>query len=351
MSDRQIIYDQEQGTVGDVLQMQQNYYIGLSRLMGQLINYPALGGFLCTPTSPASFGVNIGDGEIYSQEVTDATDYGVAPNDIAADPTLIVKQGIYYAGTFSAPAPVTIGYSINYLIQVGFEETDGSPQSRIFFTGPALTVNTVRQDLGVVQIKAGTAATTGTQVTPTPDVDFVGAWVITVNYGDTAVLSGAISQYPNAPFFGASYGGAIQNMVQAPPFAAPAYVMTANLVSTQTISASPVTLQFIATTPDNPQGWWDNTTFTFTPTFPCTVIFSLGLQYDNTGQPTQEFAFGNTLGDYDDSGTILANSSNGKTSSPILKFSGSNSVSFYAVTSANPVIITEGTITATVIVN
>jgi hypothetical protein len=288
MADRQIWYFQQQVVGNSLLQMQQNNYIGLSRLMGELINYPALGGFLCTPTSPASLNVNIAAGEIYSQEQTDSTDYGMPPDYIPADDTLIVKQGIAYGTSFATPAPVTVGYSINYLIEIGFQETDGVPQSTVFYTGPAQTVNTVRQDLGIVQIVAGAAAPTGTQTTPTPDSGFIGAWVVTVEYGQTSVLTGNISQYPDAPFFGSSYGGAIQDMLTKTDAAqdfvptptnggAASYIV---YCSPAAGTSGPGTL--VLTSSVDPMGWWNNATFTYTPTVPCTALFFTALNIESS---------------------------------------------------------------------
>lgn len=229
MADRQIIYTLENVTTVDHLNMQQNYYIALSRLMGELINSPALGGFLCTPTVVPSLNVDIAAGEIYSQQVTDATDYGVAPNDIAANPALILKQGIYNGGTFSTPAPATPGDSIKYLIQIAFDEVDNVNESRLFKVGGVQNVDTKRQDIALVQIKAGTPAPV--PVVPTPDIGFEGAWVITVAYGQTTVTAPDIAQYTNAPVFGSSYNLAIQDMLSKVEAAA-TYLTIANAAAT-----------------------------------------------------------------------------------------------------------------------
>ena len=221
MADRQIIKLLEQLGPEDFLPMQQNYYVALGKFMGQILNSGALGGLLCTATSPPSFNVNIGAGEIYVTAPLNATDYGYVDMNpstgnntfIPADPTPILKQGIYTGGSFAAPAPVTPGYSINYLIQVAFQEVDNVAQSRLFAVGGVQNTNTVRQDLAIVQIKPGVPAPTGTQVTPSPDADFIGAWVVRVTYGQASVLPADIVSYPNAPFFGSSYGGALQDML------------------------------------------------------------------------------------------------------------------------------------------
>lgn len=352
MADRQLIYTLENVTTVDHLNMQQNYYLALSRLMGELISSPAIGGFLCTPTVVPSLNVNVAAGEIYSQQVTDATDYGVAPNDIPANAALILKQGIYNGGTFSTPAPVTVGDSINYLIQIAFQTTDNVNQSRLFKVGGIQSVNTVRQDLAIVQIKTGVPAPTGTQVTPTPDVGFIGAWVITVAYGQTTVTALDIAQYPNAPFFGAAYNGAIQNMVQKPPYAGSAtYLMKADLLAPQTVTGSaPLELQ--SNPIDDPRGWWNNTTFEFKPDIPCTVIFSafsaatnissleyqLALPSPAKGQGTANFQ-----GLTDASCSVSA----------IGNFSGANSIQLIASTNTGGVSISvvEAQLSAVVIVN
>ena len=59
---------------------------------------------------------------------------------------------------------------------------------------------TQRQGICLLQVKAGAAAATGVQVTPTPDAGFVGLWVVTVAYGQSGIAAGNIAQYSGAPF-------------------------------------------------------------------------------------------------------------------------------------------------------
>ena len=357
MADRTLIQTQEQLTTVDSLNSQQNYYIALSRFMGELVDFPALGGFLCTQTVVPSLNVLIGAGEIYSQEATDTTDYGTPPNDIPADPTLILKQGIYYGGEFATPAPVTIGDSINYLIQIAFQELDGVPEPRVFFTGPVTTINTQRQDIAVVEIKAGTPAPTGTQGTPTPDAGFVGAWVITVAYGQTTVTSGNISQYSGAPFFGAAYGGALQDfltlaiangryVINPQSGGGATYFMMATIQAPQVVSTSLTDINYTAVI--DPQGWWTGTTFT--PNIPCVVQFAASIFCQNSGG-AQEYNMATSDGLFGQSNTLPAGGVASSSLAAIEVFSGSNSLSFYAQASALPMTITGGTVVAIVIVN
>jgi hypothetical protein len=51
-----------------------------------------------------------------------------------------------------------------------------------------------------LQVKPGAAAPAGTQTTPAVDTGWVGLYVITVNYGQTAINSSNIATLPAAPF-------------------------------------------------------------------------------------------------------------------------------------------------------
>ena len=88
----------------------------------------------CSPTSPASLNVLVGPGEIYALENVDSAAYG----SLAADLThSIVKQGILLnALQFALTAPVTVGYSINYLIEAELSEAGAIVATRPFHAPP-----------------------------------------------------------------------------------------------------------------------------------------------------------------------------------------------------------------------
>jgi len=175
-------------------------------------------GLPCTPTTPASMTVQIGAGELYQLQALEATNCGTLPADTSHQ---ILKQGIrldtFTTGTFAAP--VTSGQSINYLIEAQYQDSDisldpttgNSPVVLQFYnaenpgtpwSGPnnsGSTSNTFRDGTIAYQIKAGVAATTGSQVTPTPDAGWTGLWVITVPFGATSLTSSNIAQYTGAP--------------------------------------------------------------------------------------------------------------------------------------------------------
>lgn len=175
-------------------------------------------GLACMPTSPAGMTVQIGAGEVYQTAPLEATICGTLPANTASS---ILKQGIQL-GTFTTGAfatPGTSGQSINYLIEAQYQDSDisldpttgAAPVVLQFYnaanpatpwSGPnnsGSSSNTFRDGIVAYQIKAGTAATTGSQVTPSPDTGWIGLWVVTVPYGATTLTSANIAQYTGAP--------------------------------------------------------------------------------------------------------------------------------------------------------
>ena len=121
--DRSIVYSQEQGRSTDFLFAQRATMIGMAKLAQAVLgSNTCVNGLACTATAPASLSVNIGKGEIYGMADIDGSAYGV----LAADTSdVILKQGIVLAVTnLATPAPTTAGYSINYLIEATYQDTD-----------------------------------------------------------------------------------------------------------------------------------------------------------------------------------------------------------------------------------
>jgi hypothetical protein len=209
--DRSVAYTQEQGRSTDFLFAQRASMIGLAKLAKSILGSNTLvEGLGVTANSPAALNVVVGSGQIYSLAAVDASAYGI----LAADTThTILKQGLLMdALTLSTPAPATSGYSINYLIQATFSETDTNPLVLPYFNSanPSQPLSgqnntgspqaTQRQDLCIVAAKAGAAATTGTQTTPAPDAGYVGLAVVVVAFGQSTVTAGNISIYAGAPY-------------------------------------------------------------------------------------------------------------------------------------------------------
>ena len=180
-------------------------------------------GLACTATGPASMAVQIGAGELYQIAQLEATTCGTLP---AITNYSILKQGIqlgtYTTSNFAVPG--TSGQSINYLIEAQYQDSDisidpttgTSPVVLQYYnaanpttpwSGPGnsgSTSNTFRDGIVAYQIKAGTAATTGSQVTPTPDSGWIGLWVVTVPYGATSLTNSNIAQYTGSPILPSS---------------------------------------------------------------------------------------------------------------------------------------------------
>lgn len=209
--DRPIIYTQEQGRSTDFLFGMRSAMIGLAKLSSTVLGANTVArGLACTPNSPAAMNVLVGLGEVYAVAPVDGTAYGVLPADTTDN---ILKQGIALGTTtLSCPAPTTSGFSINYLIEAAYQDSDTTQVVLPYFNSanPSQPLNgpgglggsnaTERQGIVVLQAKAGTAATTGTQTTPAPDSGYIGLWVVTVAFGASSITAGNISQYPGAPF-------------------------------------------------------------------------------------------------------------------------------------------------------
>lgn len=210
--DRNIVYPGAIPLDTDLLSPQREAMIGLGWLL-QATMGTATGvvGLACTPTTPATMVVNVGPGAIWEQSEIDATAFG----SLALDTSPLMKIGINAeaAGTnFTLTAPGTSGQSINYLIEATFLEADGTPvvlpyvnpaNPALPYSGPSnsgTAQNTKRAETVELQLKAGAAATTGTQTTPAVDAGYVGLYVITVAYGQSTVTSTNISTYSGAPF-------------------------------------------------------------------------------------------------------------------------------------------------------
>lgn len=196
----------------DILQPQRNAMVAIGMVMRAVLGTSAIAdGLACVPTGPASMQVVVGAGSLTVNSVVDSAAYG----SLDANTTdALVKMGINLASTTMSAltAPGTPGQSQNFLIQASVSETDtgatvlpyynaSNPASP--YSGPSgagTAQNTRRVQTVTLAWKAGSAATTGSQTTPTPDAGYVGLWVVTVANGATSIIAGNIAEYPLAPF-------------------------------------------------------------------------------------------------------------------------------------------------------
>lgn len=108
--------------------------------------------------------------------------------------TSVVKQAMLLAPvSFSlttAVAALTVGQSVNFLIQVKFQYLDGTTMgsSALPFVDAtnAYLPGTLQVGELIVSIKTGAAATTGSQTTPAADAGYTPLYALTSAYGSTA---------------------------------------------------------------------------------------------------------------------------------------------------------------------
>ena len=212
--DRQIVYPGSIPLDTDVLNVQRNVLKAIGYLaQATLGQSTVVDGLACTPQTVPNMTVNIGPGSILALSTIDATAFGSLALD-TSDP--LVKMGINASTVLSSTfgtiaAPSTSGQSINYLVEAAFQESDATPVVLPYYnasnpasaySGPSNSgtpQNTQRLQSVNLLLKSGSPATTGSQVTPTPDSGFVGLWVITVAYAQTTITAGNISRYSAAP--------------------------------------------------------------------------------------------------------------------------------------------------------
>jgi hypothetical protein len=222
--DRATVYTGANPRSEDFLRAQQRTMVAIGGLAAATLGTSIVAdGFALAPTNPTSPNVVLGAGTVYQTENLEASPWSILPTD----PHIIVKQGILldpYTLTFTPPS--TVGTSQSFLIQIQYQDVDDTgvvlqyynslnPQVPLF--GPAgsgTQQNTRRAGAVAVQIKAGVAATSGSQTIPTPDAGWAGLYVVTLAYGQTAVGYGNFSVYSGAPLVSTKLPGipgAVQN--------------------------------------------------------------------------------------------------------------------------------------------
>ncbi|MCU4159391.1 hypothetical protein AiwAL_04640 [Acidiphilium sp. AL] len=209
--DRTIVYPGAIPLDTDILNLNRNVMVGIGALNAAVLGTAMVAdGLACTPTVPASLTVTVAPGSITQLGPLDINAYGSLPADQAEQ---IVKTGINLDPvTFTLAVPASSGESVNYLIEATFSETDAVPVVLPYVNAanPSLPYsgqgnsggaqNTARVQRVQLQVKPGAAASAGTQTTPPVDTGWVGLYVVTVNYGQSAITSADIVTLPGAPF-------------------------------------------------------------------------------------------------------------------------------------------------------
>jgi len=223
--DRILVYPSSIPLETDVLNTNRNTLTAIGALINDLFGTAAqFSGLGCVPTIPASLSVNINLGNAYAQAAMDTLPYSSLP----AVATPIMKQGIMLsAQTLACPAPLTSGFSVNYLVSAALVEADSVPvvlgyynasNPGTAFSGPpvngvssGVAQNTFRKDTIQLTLTAGAAATTGTQTTPATPVGTIALYVVTVAFGATTIVAGNISTVSGAPILPSSVLASIQS--------------------------------------------------------------------------------------------------------------------------------------------
>lgn len=220
----------------DLLKTNQFTMTALAKLCAAVLGVAScVNGFGTTQTTVPSLAVLVAPGEIYSLQNLEATAWSSMPADLTHS---IVKQGIALnTQTIPITPPGTAGFSINYLIQATYQDSDtgstvlpyyNASNPAVAYSGPANSGTaqpTTRAGAVVVSAKAGTAATTGTQTTPAPDAGYVGLYVVTVANGASTVINSNITALASAPFINSTLLGL------TPAFSVPLQVAVATAVN------------------------------------------------------------------------------------------------------------------------
>lgn len=204
MFSRQTIYSGEQPQSAILLTQERNTAKSIAQFVADAMGSTGAQFSGLTASPGTGLTVNLSAGSLYQLIQMDPTAWG----SLTADTSTWLLQGLTTAVTnltgFAAPA--TAGQSINYLIEAQLVQTDTATVSTPFYSSSGapptmISKSPSRQNVVTFQVKAGAAATTGSQVTPTADPGWVPMWQVTVDNGESSLTSADIALAPNAPQF------------------------------------------------------------------------------------------------------------------------------------------------------
>ncbi len=205
--DRNIVYPGGIPLDTDMLATNRGAMVALGALIrATLGTSTVVDGLEVEPSVPVGLSVRVGPGSITQLSVVDQNAYG-SMAAVAGAP--LMKMGINLAPVeFALAAPAVSGQTVVYLLQAAFLEADVDPVVLPYYnaanpTQPFLGVNnsgnaqpTRRRQSVQLQLKAGSAAVTGSQLPPPVDVGWTALALILVNNGQTQVTAGYISAVP-----------------------------------------------------------------------------------------------------------------------------------------------------------
>jgi len=209
--DRPIIYPLSVPNVTDLLYGWQRTMVALSKLASTVLGPSPTGAWLdgFDITLNGGLNVQVSAGQAYVKTEVDANSYGVLP----PDDNQILRQFLLDQNTsFSLTTPTTEGYSITYLIEIGYETIDTEDlilqyfnvaDPSVAFGGPGNSGQsqpTQRQDVCTVTLISGAPGPTGSQQQPGLSGNGIGGYYITVAYGQTTLSSSDVTTVNASPF-------------------------------------------------------------------------------------------------------------------------------------------------------
>lgn len=245
--DRTIVYPSSIPLDTDILSLNRNVMVALGFLAQACLgSNTVVDGLACTPTTPGSMTISIGPGSMTTFGPIDATAYGSLPADTADS---LVKMGINATATqFTLVAPSGAGQSQAYLIEACFKEADANSLVLPYynannptqsFSGPSNSgapQPTQRTQRVLLQLKAGQAAASGSQVVPVADPGWISLYVVTVATGQSVITPADIAVASSAPFLPfklpslrPGFGSGVQCFQASGNFTVPAGVVQAEI--------------------------------------------------------------------------------------------------------------------------
>ena len=227
--DRTLFWDQNQSRTFDYVEGDHDVLYALANLTQDILGGTTtmISGLAASQTATPSLTINLAQGRIYQSAAADATANGAIPQDL----TSIFQQGNAVAQTVTlSTTGIGAGQSRWSLVQAQFAQADSiranDPNGGLLyfynsanpsspFEGPnndGLTTPTVRQGLVSIGVITGAAATTGSEVPPSPTSGWVPLYLIDLTYGQTTIINSQIlvagpsvgtnvpSNYTQAPF-------------------------------------------------------------------------------------------------------------------------------------------------------
>ncbi len=261
---RPIVYPGQIPLSSDLLNLSRHAMVGLSKLAAAILGTNTIvNGLPCTAVAGA-MQVSIGAGEIYQLGQIDTTQYGSLQPETQHQ---ILKQGVALdPTTLSIAAPASPNQSVCYLVQATFQEVDSDLTVLPFYNASNPTVAfigqanngqalpTTRKGSCVLSLKSGTVATAPSlPVVPTPDPGYVGLWVITVSYGQTAITASNIAAYTPSPLLLENLTQKISAATGDLRYATYAAVAAAQATATSAITPAGAVTFFAQSTA--PSGW------------------------------------------------------------------------------------------------